>query len=195
MRYMQDFLVVVLVGCGSAPHTAPDASAVPDLAGRWESPCVDPGSGKALRLSFDLTGTTWQLAYDSFDDAACTQPMLTVNIDGAYAVLRSSPVVTGAFDARFGFAHKSVTPKADAAVGFLPQACGGGTYAVGVATDIAAGCAGLGSYPIASCPADFDLVSRDGDHLRFGARPADNNMCTEDKRPTALSPIVVERQH
>ena len=198
MRFSHNTLVssvlAGLAGCGGAPHSAPDAGPAVDIAGHWQSACVDPGSGKALRLGFDITGSTWQLAYESFDDVACATPMLTVHIDGPYAIVRPSPVVAGAFDARFAFTHKTVTPNADAAVAFLPQACGGGTFSVGVATDISAGCAGLGSYPIASCPADYDLIARDGDHLQFGNRPADNNMCTEDKRPAALSPLVLARQ-
>ena len=30
--------------------------------------------------------------------------------------------------------------------------------------------------------------------LMFGARPADNNMCAPDKRPTAMSGMALERQ-
>lgn len=41
------------------------------------------------------------------------------------------------------------------------------------------------------CAADFDLVARSGDRLRFGARPADNDLCTADKRPTALRPMIL----
>jgi hypothetical protein len=87
-----------------------------------------------------------------------------------------------------------VTPSSAGAAAFLAQACGGGSFTSGTSTDISAGCAGLGMYPIASCASDYDLVARTDDHLRFGARPADNNMCTEDKRPTALSPILLERE-
>jgi hypothetical protein len=56
------------------------------------------------------------------------------------------------------------------------------------------GCAGFGQYPGADCPADFDVVKRDGDDLFFGARPADNDMCTAAKRPTALSPVANHRR-
>ena len=50
------------------------------------------------------------------------------------------------------------------------------------------GCAGLGAYPVADCPADYDIVklSEDGTELSFGARPADNNMCTPENRPTTF---------
>jgi hypothetical protein len=56
------------------------------------------------------------------------------------------------------------------------------------------GCLPLGQYPKADCSADYDLVSLEGSSLQFGARPADNNMCTPDKRPTKLSPVVLTKQ-
>jgi hypothetical protein len=165
-----------------------------DLAGRWQSACTDPGSGQALRLHFDLTDEAWALDYESFGDAACAAPALTVHIEGPYAVTGTSATVTGAHEARFGFTRKTVTPSSDGAAAFLAQACGGGSFVAGTAADISGGCAGLGMYPIASCAADYDLVARTGGQLQFGARPADNDMCTEDRRPTALSTILLTRE-
>jgi hypothetical protein len=187
--------LLAFAACGGSAPVAPDAptSPVPDLAGRWGSGCIDPGSGSALRLTFGLTATAWALDYESFADAACQVPVLQVHIDGPYSITRPSPSVAGAYEGRFAFAQKTVTPASADAVSFLEQACGGGTFAVGVASDLSAGCAGLGAYPIASCPADFDLVARAGDLLQFGERPGDNNMCTEDRRPTALSPVQLVR--
>ena len=70
---------------------------------------------------------------------------------------------------------------------FLAQACGRSGFIAGEAADIAGGCAGLGAYPVADCPSDYDVVRLDDTgSLHFGARPQDNNMCTPDKRPTAL---------
>lgn len=171
----------------------PDAPAV-DLAGRWRSACVDPGTGQALRLRFDLTADAWALDYESFGDAACAAPALTVHIEGSYEVTGPAAAVPDAHEARFGFTRKAVTPSSQGAAAFLAQACGGGAFAAGDATDLAGGCAGLGLYPIASCAADYDLVARAGDTLRFGARPADNDMCTEARRPTALSSILLTRE-
>lgn len=187
--------VTLASGCGGASPAPPDAPAAPgpDLAGRWRSACVDPGNGQAFRLTFDLTATTWDLAYEAFGDAACGSPFLTVRITGPYTVQAPSATVAGAHEARFDFGTRTVTPASAAAVGFLGQACGGGTFTVGTATDISTGCAGLGAYPHGTCASDFDLVARDGDTLRFGKRPADNNMCTEAKRPTELSPVVLTR--
>ena len=78
---------------------------------------------------------------------------------------------------------------------FRSQGCGRAGFAVGQATDILAdGCAGLGAYPLAACPAEHDLVVLDGASLRLGARPADGNLCTDARRPTAPSPVALARQ-
>ncbi len=54
--------------------------------------------------------------------------------------------------------------------------------------------AGLGQRPIASCPADYDLVKVENDALVFGSRPADNDMCSSEKRPTSLSALSSKRK-
>lgn len=54
------------------------------------------------------------------------------------------------------------------------------------------GCAAWRS--VAVCGEDHDLFALDATGLRFGVRPADNDMCTPDKTPTALLPAVVKRQ-
>jgi len=57
----------------------------------------------------------------------------------------------------------------------------------------AAGCPALSSYPRATCSADYDVVKVDAAALQFGKRPADNDMCTAEKRPTALNSDVLHR--
>ena len=99
----------------------------------------------------------------------------------------ASAAVAGAREGRFDFATKTVTPHNAGVAEFLAQACGRSGFIAGEAADIAGGCAGLGAYPVADCPSDYDIVSLDDTgSLHFGARPQDNNMCTPDKRPTAL---------
>lgn len=174
-------------GCGGAATTDDEPSpTAQEISGQWESDCIDPGNGQAFTLSFDLTESAWTLDYAAFADATCATPNLTVRIEGPYSLGAVSTTVPEAREGSFGFGRKTVTPHNEGAAGFLPQACGGGTFAVGKATDITAGCAGLGAYPPAECPTDHDIVALVGDTLRFGARPADNDMCTPAKRPTAL---------
>jgi hypothetical protein len=187
------FALATAAACGSAQQTpdpltveAPAGVTEAALAGGWASDCVDPGSGQGFRLVFDLTTTTWGLDYQAFGDATCQQPSLTVHIEGDYALGDASTAVAGAREGRFGFAKKTVTPHNDGVAGFLAQACGRDGFAAGVAADITGGCAGLGAYPVAACPADHDIVLLTPDGaLHFGARPADNDMCTPAKRPTA----------
>ncbi len=102
-------------------------------------------------------------------------------------------------EARFAFDEKTVTAHAEGAVGFLAslgEGCGSpGTWERGVARDVGgAGCPALGQRPIADCPADYDLVSVTATELRFGDRPADNDMCSPERRPTAVSGLASIRQ-
>jgi len=53
------------------------------------------------------------------------------------------------------------------------------------------GCAGW--KPVADCAEDHDLLALGPQGLQFGVRPRDNDMCTPDRRPTALLPAVVPR--
>lgn len=180
-------LAASLSACGGATSRDDEpAPAGDELAGLWESACIDPGNGQGFTLTFDLTESTWALDYTAFADAGCGTPNLTVHIEGPYRLGDASAVAADTREGEFDFGRKTVTPHNEGAAGFLPQACGGGTFTVGAPTDITAGCPGLGAYPIADCPTDHDIVTVAGDVLRFGARPADNDMCSPEKRPTAL---------
>ncbi len=51
-------------------------------------------------------------------------------------------------------------------------------------TDISeTGCAAW--RPVSVCGQDHDLIAMTEGGVQFGVRPADNDMCTADKRPTA----------
>ena len=70
-------------------------------------------------------------------------------------VVRVMPAVRGASDVAetsregtFGFTARTVTPHDEAAVGVVNSACAVMTAEVGVALDIAGGCAGLGTYQL-----------------------------------------------
>ena len=67
-------------------------------------------------------------------------------------------------------------------------------WKVGAKQDLlAGGCAELGARPVAQCASDNDVVKVDGDRLWFGQRPADNDMCSSEKRPQALGATPVTR--
>lgn len=151
---------------------------------------------QGFSLTFDLATSTWGLDYAVLGDTACTAPFFTVRIEGPYEVGAPSATVPGANDARFAFTKKTITPHVDTAAQFLSsaQGCGRPGFAVSQASDVTdLGCAALGQYPRSKCAADYDVVAVSGDVIRFGERPADNDMCTEDKRPKALSQVGSRR--
>ena len=172
-----------------------DGSSALDLSGRWRNACTPNGSGGGFSLDFEFTASEWKLDYVTYAEPACATRMVTVHIEGPYELGARSAQVSSAYDAVFRFTRKTVTAHSAGAVGFLsglPMCTG--PFEVGVARDIgASGCAGLGQRPIAACGQDYDLVSVEGDALRFGQRPADNDMCTAEKRPSALAPVSSQR--
>lgn len=200
-------LSLVVAACGGTTSTPPDAtaggdaSAAPSLAGRWLSDCIPSpqadGSTQYFRLDFELSASDWEVDYVVHADADCAVPLVTVAIAGPYELERPSSSVDGAWEARFGFASKTIRPEVDGLRDYLDslEGCGTEPFQTGVAQDVyASGCPAFGQYPEASCSADYDLVRLDGDALYFGARPANNDMCTPANRPTALSPVANRRQ-
>lgn len=205
LALVASLLPAALAGCGAPPAatspseaaiTAPAPAAAPDITGRWVSDCVKVSEQQIMKLDFTIAKDTWSLDYSTFGDAECKAKFLTVHIEGPYEVSGPSTAVAGAHEAKFGFTKKTITPHLDAAAGFLGSDKGcGGTWTAGTGVDVLdKGCGGLGQYPGSACGADFDLVQTDGTTLRFGERPKDNNMCTADRRPKALSQLVMKKQ-
>jgi len=195
--------LAALAGCG-APEAKTDtpasqdpaaATGAPDITGHWVSDCVKVSEQQIMKLDFLVAKDTWTLDYSTFADAECKTKFLTVHIEGPYEI-KGASAVAGAFDAKFGFARKTITPHIDAAAGFLGSDKGcGGAWTANTAVDMLdKGCPALGQYPGATCNADYDLVQTDGKTLRFGERPKDNNMCTEDRRPAVLSGLAMKKQ-
>jgi hypothetical protein len=186
-------LTALLAACG-APQTPPAAAPRVDISGRWGSACIPNGSGQYMQLRFVNTDTTWTLDYVTYTDAACASPFITAHIEGPYEVAGAS-AVAGASEGTFSFTRKTLRAHGAMAAGFLSSAQGcGRPIAADADVDITAeGCAGLGQRPVSACGQDYDLVSVQGDALRFGQRPADNDMCTPARRPTALSPLALQR--
>ena len=192
------------VGCGAPAVPAkvangPDATPAvskPNLIGEWESACTKNGD-TVLRLSFDIGADDWKLDYATFADAECKVPFLTVRIEGDYQVTEQAAQASPGWEGRFGFTRKSTKAHMQAASDFLasPKGCGAGVFPVGAEVDVGKdGCAGLGQRPIASCKQDFDLVFQEGDTLAFGERPADNDLCTKEKRPTKKAGLEMTRR-
>jgi hypothetical protein len=204
--------VFLLMGCGgsgsgggtgasatsgaSSAGGAATATEANGPVGRWRTACSPNGQGQHARVDMEVRASDWSLDYATYPDATCSAPFLSVHIEGPWRRVGPS-TVAGAENVEFGFTRKAVTAHNEAAVGFARglASCGEGTWAAGVARDISAsGCAPLGQRPIASCGQDFDLMAVDATSLRFGQRPADNDLCTEARRPAALATMVFSRQ-
>ena len=189
--------LAALTACASQPATGSEA---PSLAGRYQSDCLPQpqadGTTQYARLDFDLSHDTWTLDYVVHGDAACATRLVGVRIEGPYELGEPAPGLEGAFQARFGFAKKTITPYVDGLVGALTaMGCGTTPWQLGQPQDVLEeGCAPFGQYPASRCAADYDVVALDAEGLQFGARPADNDLCTPEKRPTSLNPSVFVRR-
>lgn len=153
----------------------------------------DWGKGTFGHREFVLDRGKWSLRFTLALDPAMTKPVFDFRTLGTYSVGASSPTVAHAFETTFTEEKKFVTLRTadpELAKAFGLAACG---LSVGVEKDVSIeGCALW--RPVADCGRDFDLLALDQpDRLFFGVRPADNDMCTPDKRPTALLPAVVRR--
>lgn len=192
-------IALVLAACGAnESSTEPDSTddpRPPSIAGQWLSPCVPQGDGTAFELDFDLTAERWDLDYVVFADEECTQKNVTVYITGPYELTAPSTEVEGAWKGTFAFDEKTVTPHNEGMAGFLnsENGCVEG-WEAGVEKDISeTGCAVLGQQPISTCGQDYDLVQLDDGALMFGARPANNDMCSKAQRPAEMSGLALEK--
>lgn len=141
---------------------------------------------------FTFGDGTWTLRFTLGLDPQLAQPVFEFRTYGTYEVLEPSAVVAEAYEALFLEEKKFLTLKTDneqLATAFGLASCG---LEPNVEKDISVeGCALWAA--VAVCNEDHDLLSLDEEGLLyFGERPADNNMCTADRRPTALTPAVTK---
>lgn len=180
-------LIAPPAGAGFADRGALDA-----LHGTFYSPAVEDWYGGYGTREFVFADGQWSLTFTHALDPAMTQRTFQFRTGGAYRVAEPSDAVPGAFKAVFDEDWKHVTlltpvPEIAAAMGM--SECG---LTVNLEADISdTGCAAW--RPVAVCGQDHDLLALSDEGLHFGVRPADNDMCTTDKTPTALLPAVVAR--
>jgi hypothetical protein len=184
---------IVIAFAASARAETADAAALSALSGTWESPAPEPWYGGWGTREFVFRDGTWSLIFTHALDPAMTLRTFQFRTGGGYAVGAPSETVPGAFRTVFAEDWKRVT---------LLTTDAGLTAAMGMAgcgltpnleADISAtGCASW--KPVSECGEDHDLLALDATGLRFGVRPADNDLCTPDKTPVALLPAVVARR-
>ncbi len=149
--------------------------------------------GKAWgKRVFTFSKGRWTLLFTMSLDPEMKMKVFQFRTLGTYKVQEPSDKVTGAYNALFNEEKKFVTLRTGDAK--LAQAFGFGGCGLetNVEKDISAtGCSAW--KPVADCPGDYDLLSLDkAGKLYFGERPADNDMCSPEKRPNALTPPVVK---
>jgi hypothetical protein len=169
-----------------------DRATLEALHGTYHSPAVEAWYGGYGTREFVFADGRWSLTFTHALDPAMTARTFQFRTGGAYRVAEPSDAVPGAFHAVFDEDWKHVTlltpvPEVAAAMGMAD--CG---LTVNLEADISdTGCAAW--RPVAVCGQDHDLLALSDDGLHFGVRPADNDMCTPDRTPTALLPAVVAR--
>jgi hypothetical protein len=136
----------------------------------------------------------WTLVFTLGLDPELKMKVFEFRTVGTYRLLEPSQVVANTYHAVFYEDKKFVTVRTTDqnlinAFGFAP--C---QMTPNVEKDISDnGCAAWKS--VKACPGDYDLLSLDKEgKLYFGARPADNDMCSPEKRPTQLTPPVVKQK-
>ena len=188
-------LAATLLG-GAGAAAAQDAFAAPEelaaLSGTWHSAAPEPWYGGWGTREFVFRDGQWSLTFVHALDPGMTMRTFQFRTGGPYEVGEASDAVEGAYRTVFDEDWKHVTlltADAGVAAGMGMAECG---LTVNLEADISeTGCAAWP--PVAVCGQEHDLLAMDAGGVYFGARPADNNMCSADKTPTALLPAVVAR--
>ena len=144
--------------------------------------------------TFTFDHGKWTLSFILGLDPNLEHQVFQFRTHGSYVITEPSSELKNVYNAEFGEDKKYVTLKTDnpqliEAFGF--STCGLTPF---VEADISvSGCALW--KPVSICPVDYDLLSLDKNGLLyFGERPADNDMCSPEKRPTSLTPAVTKIQ-
>lgn len=169
------------------------ADAVQSANGTYRSEAPEQWYGGFGTREFFFTNGEWQLVFTHALDPDMTMRTFVFRTGGAYDIVGPNETVEGALNGTFFEEWKHVTlltdnPEIVAAMGMAD--CG---LTYNLETDISeTGCAAW--RPVSVCGEDHDILAMTDAGLQFGVRPPDNDMCTADKRPTALLPIVARFQ-
>ncbi len=152
---------------------------------------VDWGRGTFGTRVFTFDQGKWTLLFTLALDPEMKNQVFTFRTVGTYMVQDKSSVVPNAYNALFVEDKKFVTLKNDdeqLAQGFGLAACG---FTKDVEKNISESGCSLWK-PVADCSTEYELLAMDdAGKLYFGLRPADNDMCSVEKRPTKLNVPVI----
>ena len=157
-----------------------------NITGKWISKNPEKtATGYFGVRQFNIEKEAWEVQATVYLDSSLKVPVFTFRAMGKYNTGGQSGIVKNANEAVFGFDKKYITLKTnDTSVirrfGF--DKC---NLIYLQEKDITeTGCAYLASKAI--CAQEYDLISKSGDTLYLGARPASGSMCEASKRPKAL---------
>lgn len=175
---------------GSASNADGGAGAS-GLIGSWEIPCVPRGPGvwASAVMTFKDNGT-WDLAMQFANaENGCDDPIFRYGGSGPFNLGATLGTPAGAREIDFIVEKRAITLLKEAARGVLSGfSCDASSWALEEERDISATGCGVLAPSVSACGADYDIYRLEGTtSLFFGQRPEDNNMCTEDRRPTTIS--------
>ena len=187
------FLLFALFSCSEEEVIVPDTldkEQLQNLSGTYMDPQPYAYGNAFGQRVFTFDEGRWTLKFTLGLDPDLANPVFEFRTFGTYEVKDRSSVVDGAYNALFLEEKKFLTLKTGDPQ--LAEAFGFATCNLekDIERDVSdTGCALWAA--VSECNEDHDLLKLDdAGLLYFGVRPADNNMCTEDRRPTALTPGV-----
>lgn len=189
---MKTNIFILLILFSTLAFAQGSKKALQNLSGTYKSQTAEDWGRSTFGIrEFSFDNGKWTLKFILALDPEMKNQVFEFRTHGTYQVLSKSNAAK-AYEAVFYEDKKYVTLKtADEQLiaGFGLAECG---LTIGLEKDISEdGCA---IWPaVKDCMEDHDLLSMDDSgNLYFGVRPDDNNMCTPDRRPTALLPPVTK---
>ena len=165
------------------------ATEIEAASATYRSAAPEPWYGGFGTREFVFANGEWQLTFTHALDPAMTMRTFQLRTGGPFEIVGASQAVEEAFDGTFteGWKHVTLlTENADVIAGMGMADC---DLTYNLETDISeTGCAAW--RPVSACGEDHDLIAMTEAGVQFGVRPADNDMCTAGRRPTALLPVV-----
>lgn len=182
--------IALLLAC----HTAQAGEFAPKTEletanGTFRSAAPEPWYGGYGTREFVFSDGQWSLIFTHALDPAMTQRTFVFRTGGPYEIRGPSRHVAGAYHGVFHERYKHVTLLANDAALIRAMGLADCGLSHNMESDISD--SGCGSWkPVAQCGEDHDLFAMDETGVYFGVRPRDNDLCTADKLPKALLPVV-----
>jgi hypothetical protein len=176
------FFVVSLL----LPFLSNSCMAQNKITGKWISKNPEKtATGYFGVRQFNIEKEGWEVQATVYLDSSLRFPVFTFRAMGKYTIGTQSGTVKNAKEAVFGFDKKYVTLKTNDTTLLRRFGLDKCNLIYLQEKDITeTGCAYLASRAI--CAQEYDLISKSGDTLYLGARPASGGLCEASKRPKAL---------